>query len=193
MKKRKWVIFTALILVLGVMTGVAGAKLISEIKAELRRDFEVMIDGEVKDFKNVNGERVYPILYEGTTYLPLRAIGELMNKRVYWYEADKRIELKGEAYTVTDADVIIPSEDEKPNNNNQSVDKSKFISEKEALKIALKHAGLSENDVKVIENRLDLDDGVWQYEIDFRQALKEYDYEIKADDGKIIDFDVDID
>ena len=75
-----------------------------DIIVQLREDFTVVIDGEVKEFKNVNAERVYSVIYERTTYLTVRTIGEIMEK-VYWYENDKRIELKNS--TVTDADVII--------------------------------------------------------------------------------------
>lgn len=34
--------------------------------------------------KDANGNRVYPILREGTTYLPIRALGELFGKNVSW-------------------------------------------------------------------------------------------------------------
>ena len=48
-------------------------------------------------------QRVYPILYNGSTYLPLRAIGEIMNKEVVWNNSTKTITLSGD-FTVTDAD-----------------------------------------------------------------------------------------
>ena len=107
MKKRTAVFITSIVFVIGLVAGVTALGLIQEIKAQLRPDFTINIDGVTREFKNVNGEVVYPILYEGTTYLPVRAIGELMGKTVNWYEDEKRIELKDEKSTVTDADVII--------------------------------------------------------------------------------------
>ncbi len=204
MKKRKWVVLMAVVLVVGIVVGVAASGLVIDIKAQLRKDFVVVVDDEVKEFKNVNGERVYPILYEGTTYLPIRAIGELMGKKVYWYEDDKRIELKEEKSTVTDADVIIPGTDdgkidkpiEKPVQKPEykpEADKSEFIGEEKAKKIALHDAGFKLEDVQFIKVELDYDNGAWQYEIEFRKDKAEYDYNIKAVDGTVIEKDVDYD
>ncbi len=186
MKKRKWVAFMAVVLVMGIAVGATAAGLISEIRAEIRKDFKVVIDGKTEQFKNVEGERVYPILYEGTTYLPLRAIGEIMGKKVYWYEDDKRIELKEEQSTVTDADVIINSE-QKPKE-----DKA-YIGEERAKEIALDKAGLKENQVKALKVKLDFDDGIRQYEVEFMHNYVEYDVDINAVDGEILKFEKDID
>ncbi len=44
----------------------------------------IYIDGEEFIAKDVNGARVYPILRDGTTYMPIRAIGEAFGKSVFW-------------------------------------------------------------------------------------------------------------
>lgn len=49
-----------------------------------RPDITVTVDGQKKAFQNVKGEPVYPIAYNGTTYLPLRSIGELTGMEVLW-------------------------------------------------------------------------------------------------------------
>lgn len=67
------------------------------------------------------------------------------------------------------------------------------ISEDKAKEIALSHAGLSEADVTGLIAKLDYDDGVLSYEIDFRQGNTEYDYEIDAKTGEILSYDKDID
>ena len=46
-------------------------------------------------FYNVNGDEVHPILYSGTTYLPVRAIGELMGKNVNWDASTRTVSLSG--------------------------------------------------------------------------------------------------
>ena len=66
------------------------------------------------------------------------------------------------------------------------------LSQDEALNIALKHAGESRNNVKVKEIDLDRDDGRLVYEIEFYSSNKEYDYEIDAHTGKILEMDFDI-
>jgi len=113
MKKRRSIIM-AVALISAFSTGAVAKNVFDIIKAEIRTDFVIEIDGEKQIFKNANGDRVYPILHDGTTYLPIRAIGELMNKDVYWYEEDKRIEFKDKKQTptVTDADVIIEAENQ---------------------------------------------------------------------------------
>ncbi len=199
-KKRFWLVIAA-VSILSLFVGAFGAGLISEIKAELRRDFSIVVDGEKMVFKNVDGEVVYPILFDGTTYLPIRAIGELMGKTVYWYESDKRIELKDEKTTVTDADVIVVDEDkktEKPEKTEKkpqkvSADKSDFIGEEKAKAIVLERAELNERDVQFIKVRIDEDRGIPVYEIEFRKDRVEYDAEINAKDGTVIEWDVDKD
>ncbi len=66
-----------------------------------------------------------------------------------------------------------------------------LIGEEAAKAIALENAGLSADDVKFMFCNLEFDDGIWKYEIEFRQGKTEYDAEIKADDGYIIGFDTD--
>ena len=204
MKKRVGFVL-AVVLVMAFGTGVLAKTVYENIKAQLRPDFVIEIDGEVREFKNVNGERVYPILHDGTTYLPVRAIGEIMGKKVYWYEDEKRVELKDkdakdEKTTVTDADVIVDSADKtnngngknNGNNGNDKADKVGYISEETAKKIALEKAGLKENEVDFIKVKFERDDGIYIYDVEFRKGFTEYNADIKADDGKIIEWDVDI-
>ena len=191
MKKRRGLILViALILAFG--TGVVAKNAFDVITAEVRTDFIVEIDGVKREFRNVNGDRVYPILHNGTTYLPLRAIGEIMDKDVYWFEDEKRIELRDKkSSTVTDADVIVDDNSvvDKPAN----IDEAEFIGKENAKQLALKKANLKESEVYFIKIELDKDDGVFIYDIEFRHGFKEYSAEIKADDGKILDWEVDID
>lgn len=62
----------------------------------------MVVDGKTRTFTNVNGDAVYPLLYDGSTYLPVRSIGELMGKEVNWNSNNKTVTL-GDAQTVTDA------------------------------------------------------------------------------------------
>lgn len=76
------------------------------------------------------------------------------------------------------------------NTNDTTVDSSKVITEDEAKSIALKDAGIEEADAKSIQIKLDTDDGVKEYEVEFYTADKEYDYEINASTSKILSKDV---
>ena len=191
MRKRNGLI-VALAVVFAFATGVVAKNVFDVIRAEVRTDFVIEIDGEERVFKNVDGERVYPILHNGTTYLPVRAIGEILGKDVYWYEAEKRIEFKDKKKepTVTDADVIV--EDGKKEKPAKSAEKA-VIGKEKAKKIALDKANLKESEVSFVKIELDRDDGIWKYEVEFRKGLREYSADIKADDGKILDWEADFD
>ena len=212
--KRKVVMSLAAcgICAVGVVIGASAATLVHTVQAELRQDFTIVVDGDVKTFKNVQGEVVYPLLYEGTTYLPVRAIGELMGKTVYWYEDDKRIELKDEKTTVTDADVIVSgnstSTDNKVNGSAPGGDAASTSTKKEtalqpedgeitleqAKAIALEKAGLTEAEVRFTETKLEVEKGgVREYDIEFRVGRTEYSAEIRASDGVILSWEVDYD
>ncbi|MDO4720285.1 MAG: PepSY domain-containing protein [Peptostreptococcaceae bacterium] len=67
-----------------------------------------------------------------------------------------------------------------------------LIGSKKAREIALKDAKLKEESVVFVKAKLDVDDGVKVYEIEFYKDNKEYDYEIDAKTGKILSKDFDI-
>ncbi len=216
MKKKVTVLTAGILCAAGIVVGASAAGVIQKVQSELRPDFTIKVDGKKQTFKNVNGDEVYPMLYDGTTYLPVRAIGELMGKTVYWYEDDKLIELKSEKTTVTDADVIVPGDkDDKPDktdkpDKDKKPDKTdkpdkddkpketlppdfKGITIEKAKEIALQKAGLVEKDVVFEEASYDFDDGRWICEIEFKKDKAEYKAEILASDGTILDWEVDED
>ncbi len=192
MKKRMAILGAAALCAASVTVGVLAADVVRKIEAELRPDFTIVIDGQEMVFKNAQGEVVSPVLYDGTTYLPVRAIGELMGKTVYWYEDEKRIELKSETTTVTDADVIVAG-GKTGKVDQASADNGDFIGEDKAKALALAKAGLTAGDVMFARVELDKDDGVWQYEIEFRQDRMEYDVDVDARTGKILSYEKDLD
>ena len=69
------------------------------------------------------------------------------------------------------------------------VDTSKFIGEEKAKELALKKAEIGADGVKFDHVELDYDDGVWQYEVDFRHSDIEYDIDINAENGEILSFE----
>ena len=61
----------------------------------------------------------------------------------------------------------------------------------EAEKLALEHAGLTAEQVRHIRTAYEIDDGIRQYDVQFRMDRVEYEYEIHADSGDILSFDKD--
>ena len=65
----------------------------------------------------------------------------------------------------------------------------KTISPEQAQKIALKHAGLTAEQVTRLRVEPDVDDGTSLYEVQFMYNGREYDYEIDAHSGAILSCD----
>ena len=65
---------------------------------------------------------------------------------------------------------------------------SQYIGTASAKSIALNHAGLSSYSVTFTKAKLTTEDGIKVYDVEFRTADTEYEYEINAKTGKIIEF-----
>ena len=150
----------------------------ASVTARLSPDVTVTVDGVTRSFTDAAGNTVYPLLYNGSVYLPIRAIGSLMGKSVSWDAAARTVSLSGgDSPLVTDADSF---------NNSTGTD---LITEDRAREIALAHAGLTADQVSFVRAKLDWDDGRQVYDVEFYTAdYKEYDYEIDAASGEILSF-----
>ncbi len=153
-----------------------------DIRVQERPDFTIVVNDDEKEFYSVTGQRVYPILYNGSTYLPLRSIGEIMNKDVVWDNSTKTVTLSGD-FTVTDADSFETDKEEISQG---------YIGSESAKNIALGFANLLAKDVTFIRAQLGYDDGRWVYDVEFYSDSKEYDFEIDAQNGKVLEYDYDV-
>ena len=63
------------------------------------------------------------------------------------------------------------------------------ITEKQALDAALKHAGKKKGSVNLKKNKLEFDDGIYKYEVEFIENGYEYEFDIDADTGMILKFE----
>lgn len=70
---------------------------------------------------------------------------------------------------------------------------STYIGMDRAKAAALDHAGLSADQVRFTHARMDREDGVMVYEVEFRQGATEYEYKIDAATGRILDHEMDVD
>lgn len=78
------------------------------------------------------------------------------------------------------------------NAENNNINNTGDISLDKAKEIALSHAGLSSDQVTFVQANKDFDDGIQKYDIEFYCNGKEYDYEINASNGEIIQYDYDM-
>ena len=72
-------------LVFSIFFNVSYAKT-EEIEVILNKDIAIFYNGELQAFSNVNAISVYPISYEGTTYLPIRSISCLLEIPIQYIE-----------------------------------------------------------------------------------------------------------
>ena len=80
-------------------------------------------------------------------------------------------------------------------NNSSATTNAKYISRDEAKRIALTAAGVAEQDISHLEVELDYDDDCrrWEYEVSFNVGRTEYDCEINAEDGTVIELTREVD
>lgn len=95
--------------------------------------------------------------------------------------------------SVSDGKILEKSTEKERDNVKQEQTSEDIISSSKAKSIALKHAGVSASDADYVRVSKDIDDGRTVYEVDFKCGGYEYDYEINAKTGSIIEYDKDID
>ena len=114
-----------------------------------------------------DGRRVYEIeFYSGNTEYDYEILAS--NGKIISYDKDI------ENYKI-------------PRKNTSS---STYIGKAKAKSIALKDAGVSASSATFTKTKLDYEDGIRVYEIEFYTNSAEYEYEINAKTGKICDMDV---
>lgn len=93
MRKRTGALALCLCVLLNLLIASAAAAEPSQVAVELRPSVTIVVDGVERTFYDVTGKEVHTIYYNGTHYLPVRAIGELMGKNVNWDGSTKTITL----------------------------------------------------------------------------------------------------
>ena len=68
---------------------------------------------------------------------------------------------------------------------------SEAMSREEAEKIALDHLGFTADQVTRLRTEYEIDDGLPQFDIEFHQGDWEYEFEIHAENGRILSYDKD--
>lgn len=66
-----------------------------------------------------------------------------------------------------------------------------YLPRGDAIQIALHHAGVAQADICDLSCKLEEENGVMIYQVEFEHGQYEYEYEIDAKSGKILDVDID--
>lgn len=65
------------------------------------------------------------------------------------------------------------------------------LTKEDAEKIALEYVGFTADQVQRLRTEYEIDDGVPQFDVEFLEGDWEYEFEIHAEDGRILSFDKD--
>ena len=95
MKKKRRVLAAVLCCALALVTVAYATNATKTIQAAYM-NIKLVVDGVPITPKDSNGSTVEPFIYNGTTYLPVRAIGEALDKQVTWDGKTKTVYI-GEA------------------------------------------------------------------------------------------------
>ncbi len=73
--------FLSAVILAGGVTYAANTTTLYDV---LTNGVKIVVDGQKINPTDVNGNQVEPIIYNGTTYLPVRAVANALGKAVYW-------------------------------------------------------------------------------------------------------------
>ena len=158
-------ILTVVVLGLSVSALAATASRTIQVEEGVR----ISLNGATFIPRDVNGNEVSVFLYNGTTYVPLRAVSEAMGVDVSYDSATKT--------------AILVTADKSAAQQGSNV--NGYISAERAKEIALADAGVQAADAVFLRAQLDWDDGRPEYEVEFYSGNMEYDYDIDAITGAI--------
>ena len=151
---------------------VGAASVYKNITARQNTAMTVKVDGTALTMKDDDGDSLYPLTYDGNTYLPAEQLASAVG-----YNA-----------TSDDNSVSLTKKVAATSTRTSSTD----IGAEKAKEIALQHAGVSASNAVFVKAEREYDDGRLTYDVDFYAGNKEYDYEILASDGTILSYDADI-
>ena len=151
---------------------VGAASVYKNITARQNTAMTVKVDGAALTMKDDDGDSLYPLTYDGNTYLPAEQLASAVG-----YNA-----------TSDDDGVSLTKKAAATSTSTSSTD----IGAEKAKEIALQHAGVSASNAVFVKAEREYDDGRLTYDVDFYAGNKEYDYEILAADGTILSYDADI-
>ncbi len=110
----------------------------TEITAQINPGITVKYNGKAQNMADVNGNPVYPMLYGGTTYLPVRAVSNMLGIDVDWDGATQTVIL-GAAHTDNDGITEVTIDNATP----------------DKVREALKATGANESEIEYIIMMLD--------------------------------------
>lgn len=89
--KKIYALLLCVVMLVSFCAGALAVGNLEEIKAFLNYGITVKYNGEVKEITDATGVRTYPITYNGTTYVPIRSVSNLIGIPVDWDGANNTV------------------------------------------------------------------------------------------------------
>jgi len=91
--KKKAILATVLVFTLfaGVFLGTYADENLIDISAVINQGIQIVYNGNVQTLTDANGNQVYPISYNGSTYVPIRAVSGIFGQPVNWDAANNQV------------------------------------------------------------------------------------------------------
>jgi hypothetical protein len=102
-------LLAVLLVLLFAITAIAATY--DTVQATLASHFTITYNGEAQTFHDANGKVVYPLVYEGTTYLPVRATTAMLGLQVDWLPETNTVALGGSAQKPTQEPAKEPTQE----------------------------------------------------------------------------------
>lgn len=91
MKKSFKTLVIGLALISAFVLGAHASSTLEAISAYLNYGITIEYDGKTQEMFDANGVRIYPISYQGSTYVPIRAISNILGVDVNWDGENQKI------------------------------------------------------------------------------------------------------
>lgn len=87
--------------------------------------------------------------------------------------------------------VAAPTEPAPASSDPAASQSAQLLTKEDAERIALEYTGFTADQVTRLRTEYEIDDGIPQFDVELHQGDWEYEFEISAEDGKILSFDKD--
>lgn len=91
LKKKTFIFIVSICMMIGFAAGVGANSALERITANLDHRISFIVNGGKWTPTNSSGQKLSPIIYNGSTYLPVRAISEALNTPVNWEASSRTI------------------------------------------------------------------------------------------------------
>lgn len=117
--KKSIKILVTIMLLITVSTSLSASSLIRDISGKENKGITVTYNGKAQTLKDGHGNVIYPVIIDGSSYLPVKAITEMVGCEIAWDGPTKTIAITKKDNS-DNQDGAVPTDLEPVNNNNGS-------------------------------------------------------------------------